>query len=100
MDIDIFSGEKFQNICDVYISSYDALQYNPNILMQKEKHLLFTDIPEKYNNRNDFIKHAQCPNGPIQYIYVVGEAVAQHQGWAEGALTSVENIIKELTNSS
>jgi hypothetical protein len=54
----------------------------------------FKPLPKIYNNRNDFIKHAQFPK---ENIYVVGESVAQHQGWCEGALTSVENIINDLT---
>jgi len=53
----------------------------------------FKPLPDKYNNRNDFIKHAQYPD---KNTYVVGESVAQHQGWCEGALASVENIIKDL----
>lgn len=60
----------------------------------------FKALPDKYKDRNDFIKQAQCPNGsngPQANTYVVGECVAQHQGWSEGALTSVENIIKFLT---
>lgn len=69
MDIDIFSGEQFQNICNVYISSYEALQYNPNILMQKEKHLLFTDIPEKYNNPKYVFTYTHTLDELIRHLY-------------------------------
>ena len=53
----------------------------------------FRPLPKKYANRNDFIHEAQRPS---RNVYVVGEAVAQHQGWTEGALQSVVNIIDEL----
>jgi hypothetical protein len=42
----------------------------------------------KYKNRAEFIRIAQRP---VQNIYVVGEVVALHQGWVEGALESVLN---------
>jgi hypothetical protein len=43
-----------------------------------------------YKNRHDFIYAAQ---NPMPNVYVVGEAVSQHQGWVEGALESVEEVI-------
>ncbi len=43
-----------------------------------------------YVNRNEFIFDAQHPE---QNIYVVGEAYSNSQGWCEGALESVENIL-------
>jgi hypothetical protein len=42
----------------------------------------------KYKNRAEFIRIAQRP---AKNIYVVGEVVALHQGWVEGALESVLN---------
>jgi len=69
MDIDIFTGEKFQNICSVYISSYEALQYNPHILIQKEKHLLFKDIPEIYNNPKHIFTHTHTIEELIRHLY-------------------------------
>jgi len=43
-----------------------------------------------FNTRNDFVKKAQHPE---EGILVVGEAVSRYQGWVEGALESVENVL-------
>lgn len=53
----------------------------------------FKPLSTKYANRNEFIKDAQRP---CKNVYVVGEVVAQHQGWTEGALKSVVNVIDEI----
>jgi monoamine oxidase len=42
-----------------------------------------------YKSRKEFIKEAQHPKNNI---WVVGEVVAERQGWVEGALSSVEKI--------
>jgi protoporphyrinogen oxidase len=44
----------------------------------------------KYNNRPEFIREAQHPEPGM---LVVGEAVSRRQGWSEGALESVENVL-------
>jgi monoamine oxidase len=46
-------------------------------------------LPTEYKSRKEFIKEAQHPK---DNIWVVGEVVAQKQGWVEGALSSVEKI--------
>ena len=43
----------------------------------------------EYKSRKEFIKEAQHPKNNI---WVVGEVVAERQGWVEGALSSVEKI--------
>jgi hypothetical protein len=45
---------------------------------------------EKYKSRKDFIYQAQHPRPGI---CVVGEMVSTNQGWVEGALESVNNIV-------
>jgi len=45
---------------------------------------------EHFPDRRAFIRAAQYP---IPGLYIVGEMVALDQGWVEGALESVENII-------
>jgi len=45
----------------------------------------------QYNSRPKFIKKAQ---NPMKNMFVVGEMVARHQGWVEGALESVDAVIK------
>ena len=50
-------------------------------------------LPAKYKNFDAFIYDAQIP---CQNVYVVGEVVAKHKGWSEGALESVQNIITEI----
>lgn len=47
---------------------------------------------EKYNNRPEFIREAQHPEPGM---LVVGEAVSRRQGWSEGALESVENVLNK-----
>jgi len=48
---------------------------------------------EKYKTRAEFIEAAQHP---IKDIWVVGEAVSFHQGWTEGALESVEQVVRNI----
>lgn len=45
------------------------------------------------HGRDAFIKAAQHPE---PNMWVVGEMVAKHQGWVEGALESVNNVINEV----
>jgi len=47
---------------------------------------------EKYKNRPDFIRKAQHPE---PCMLVVGEAVSRRQGWSEGALESVEDVLSK-----
>ena len=49
----------------------------------------YKPLPIGYKSRKEFIKEAQHPKNNI---WVVGEVVAERQGWVEGALSSVEKI--------
>jgi hypothetical protein len=49
----------------------------------------YKPLPTEYKSRKEFIKEAQHPT---DNIWVVGEVVAEKQGWVEGALSSVEKI--------
>jgi hypothetical protein len=49
----------------------------------------YKPLPIAYKSRKEFIKDAQHPKNNI---WVVGEVVAERQGWVEGALSSVEKI--------
>jgi hypothetical protein len=49
----------------------------------------YKPLPTEYKSRKEFIKEAQHPK---DNVWVVGEVVAQKQGWVEGALSSVEKI--------
>lgn len=49
----------------------------------------YKPLPTEYKSRKEFIKEAQHPK---DNIWVVGELVAERQGWVEGALSSVEKI--------
>jgi len=57
----------------------------------------YKPLQEKYENRSSFIYEAQHPeNG----ILVVGEVVSENQGWVNGALSSVKNVLtKKWINS-
>jgi hypothetical protein len=52
----------------------------------------YTPLRGDFKNRKDFCNHAQRP---AENICVVGEMVSMKQGWVEGALESVENVIRE-----
>lgn len=49
----------------------------------------FKPLLNKWKSRTEFINDAQHPQ---DNIWVIGEVVAQKQGWVEGALSSVEKI--------
>jgi protoporphyrinogen oxidase len=50
----------------------------------------FTPLYSNFKDRNDFLKEAQ---NPLQNIFCVGEAFSRNQGWCQGALESVLNIL-------
>jgi len=49
-----------------------------------------------FSSRTDFIRDAQCPEGPDGTVYVVGELVSRQQGWVEGALRSVDRVFRSI----
>ena len=49
----------------------------------------FKPLTQEFHTRSEFIKAAQHPE---KNVLVVGEMVALHQGWVEGALESVEKV--------
>jgi monoamine oxidase len=53
----------------------------------------YKPLNKEYKSREDFIKKAQRP---AENIYVVGELVSRNQGWTEGALESVNEVIEEV----
>jgi hypothetical protein len=50
----------------------------------------YTPMKGGFKNRKEFCDIAQCPE---ENIRVVGEMISMNQGWTEGALESVENVI-------
>lgn len=65
-------------------------------LSNKNKLLCKTKSKIKILNHNfklNFIKKAQNPK---ENVYVVGECISTDQGWVEGAISSVNNIIKSI----
>jgi len=53
----------------------------------------FKPLKDPFKTRQEFIKKIQHP---MPNLFVVGEAVSQHQGWVEGALESVEKVASKL----
>ncbi len=53
----------------------------------------YQPLSSEYDSRQAFIKRAQNPE---KNLFVIGEMVALNQGWVEGALESVEHIMKKL----
>ena len=50
----------------------------------------YDPLEKTFSSRIKFINKAQYPE---KNIFVVGEVVSRNQGWVEGALTSVNNIL-------
>ena len=61
---------------DIYYWKYGTHYYKP--------------LDKSFSSRIQFIKKAQTPE---PNIFVVGEVVSRNQGWVEGALYSVHNIL-------
>ena len=55
----------------------------------------YKPLKAAYQSREEFIYKAQRPD---DNIFVVGELISRNQGWTEGALESVEAVIKEIKN--
>lgn len=48
--MNIITGEKIQNLCDIYIGNIEDFEYNPIIKNQSYKHLILSNLLEKFNN--------------------------------------------------
>lgn len=53
----------------------------------------YKPLNKKYKNRIEFIN--KCQN-PEKNLFVIGEAISRNQGWTQGALESVNNIIYNI----
>jgi hypothetical protein len=53
----------------------------------------YKPLSNDFKSRKEFIKNAQRPD---KNIFVVGECVAQKQGWVNGALETVDSVIGEI----
>ena len=53
----------------------------------------YKPLTSKFNNRKEFIN--LCQN-PIENLFIIGELISRNQGWSQGALESVNNIIYKL----
>ena len=53
----------------------------------------YKPLSNDWKSRKEFIKNAQRPD---KNIFVVGECVAQKQGWVNGALETVDSVIDEI----
>jgi len=52
----------------------------------------YEPLQEPFKTRSEFIRKAQ---NPFKNMVVVGEMICLNQGWVEGALDSVENVITQ-----
>lgn len=57
----------------------------------------YAPLPPPYKTRAAFLRAAQHPE---PRVFVVGEAVAQRQGWVQGALESVDAVLSEVVVAS
>lgn len=53
----------------------------------------YKPLNNKYKNRKEFID--KCQN-PENNLFIVGELISRNQGWIQGALESVNNIINKI----
>jgi hypothetical protein len=53
----------------------------------------YKPLKAAYQSREEFIYKAQRPENNI---FIVGELISRNQGWTQGALESVEEVIKEI----
>ena len=53
----------------------------------------YKPLPDKFNSRKEFLRNIQNPD---DNIFIIGEAVSRNQGWSEGALESVNSILKKI----
>jgi len=58
-------------------------------------HFFYPLETTRFPTRDAFIQYAQFPE---PHVFFVGEAISNNQGWTEGALESVENIVNYLIN--
>jgi hypothetical protein len=52
----------------------------------------FEPLREPFKNRMEFLQKAQ---NPYENMIVVGELLSTNQGWVEGSLESVENVLNK-----
>ena len=58
----------------------------------------YAPLDKRFTSRTDFIRQAQHPE---KGMVVVGEMVSRDQGWVEGALESVDQVVtKEWVNAT
>jgi hypothetical protein len=79
-----------------YFEDLLSKEFNKDIKLSNLKKFFWEEgthyykpLPAEYKSRKEFIKEAQHPK---DNIWVIGEVVAEKQGWVEGALSSVEKI--------
>ena len=53
----------------------------------------FKPLSKEYKNRKEFLEIAQ---NPLENLFMVGEGLSTNQGWCEGAVDSVNNIIDKI----
>ena len=55
----------------------------------------YKPLPKTIENRESFMTQAQRP---IKNVFVVGELISRNQGWTEGCLESVSEVISEIVS--
>lgn len=53
----------------------------------------YKPLNKKYKDRKEFINKSQTPD---KNLFVIGEMISRNQGWVQGALESVNNILNKL----
>lgn len=48
--MNVITGEKIQQLCDIYLGLQDDFDFNPIISTQKSKYIFLNNIIDNYNN--------------------------------------------------
>ena len=87
--------ENRELFCELIEKSLDISPKNLHLIAIKDYYWpigthYYKPLQSEYKNRLDFINKAQHPE---KNILIVGEVVAENQGWTEGALESVNKVL-------
>ena len=76
-------------ILDIFKQKVNVLQHR--LIYWKSGTHYFEPLSDDFQDRDDFLKQAQHP---YKNVFCVGEGLSNNQGWCEGALESVVEIIE------
>ena len=92
----IVSGEKFQNLADMYLGFEEDFKYNPKIWEQKEKHCPFDKIPRLFDNPKIIFCYSHRLQNLIDKIGNFNNKFVLITHNSDGNVSSDNHFVKEL----